>query len=111
LAFHFVPPRPTPLSIIGGGLAAPRILEHSGWKHLQEGKCFEGIDVQLIKGVYKGFRGTIIGDYDSADRVYHRDWQETPRPSDLASILLSIRAWNSNQVLTDIPVEQAYHAA
>ncbi|KAJ7801926.1 hypothetical protein B0H14DRAFT_2614863 [Mycena olivaceomarginata] len=111
LAFDFVPQGPTPFSIIGDGVAAPRIFERSCLKHLKEGQRFEGVDVQLIKGVHKGFRGTIVGDYDSATRVYRREWEETPSPSDFAGILLSIRAWNSNQMLTEIPLEHVYHAA
>ncbi|KAJ7754909.1 hypothetical protein B0H14DRAFT_2635323, partial [Mycena olivaceomarginata] len=89
----------------------PLIFDPSGLKYQKRGARFEGIEVQIIKGVHKGFRGTIIGDYDSESRAQRMDWQEELDPSDFAGILLSIRAAGSNHVISGIRVEDVYHAA
>jgi hypothetical protein len=39
------------------------------------------------------------------------DWQEESDPSDFAGILLSIRAVDSNHIISGIRVEDVYHAA
>ncbi|KAJ7877885.1 hypothetical protein B0H14DRAFT_2567451, partial [Mycena olivaceomarginata] len=101
----------TRIPVLRQQIEFPLIFDPSGLKYQKRGARFEGIEVQIIKGVHKGFRGTIIGDYDSESRAQRMDWQEELDPSDFAGILLSIRAAGSNHVISGIRVEDVYHAA
>jgi hypothetical protein len=96
---------------IGQPIDFPNLFDHSYLKRMKRGQRFEGIDVQIMRGVHKGFWGSVIGDYNSESRARRMDWQEDPNPTDFAGILLSIRELGSNRVITGVRVEDVYHAA
>ncbi|KAJ7826395.1 hypothetical protein B0H14DRAFT_2595865 [Mycena olivaceomarginata] len=110
LEFDFHPHVPQPIMTIGQPIDFPNLFDRSCLKRMKRGQRFEGIDVQIMRGVHKGFRGSVIGDYDSESRARRMDWQEDPNPTDFAGILLSIRELGSNRVITGVRVEDVYHA-
>ncbi|KAJ6467716.1 hypothetical protein C8R45DRAFT_938375 [Mycena sanguinolenta] len=76
------------------------------------GRRFEGIEVQVNPGKFKGLRGAVVGDHDSRVRVERMDSKNKHAWASLGDsrgIILSIGKERSNKVVENIPIEHVVH--
>ncbi|KAJ6473780.1 hypothetical protein C8R45DRAFT_935898 [Mycena sanguinolenta] len=76
------------------------------------GRRFEGIEVQVKRGRFKGLCGAVVGDHDSQARVEHLDSKNKHAwvsPEDSKGIMLSLGKERSNEVVENVPIEQVVH--
>ena len=76
------------------------------------GRRFEGIEVQVKCGKFKGLRGTVVGDHDSQARVERMDSKNKhawTSPDDSHGIILSIGKERTNEVVENVPIEYVVH--
>ncbi|KAJ6470359.1 hypothetical protein C8R45DRAFT_1104790 [Mycena sanguinolenta] len=76
------------------------------------GRRFEGIEVQVKRGTFKGLCGAVVGDHDSQARVERLDSKNKHAwvsPEDSKGIMLSIGKERSNEVVENVLIEQVVH--
>lgn len=70
---------------------------------------FEGLEVVVVrKHKHKGFRGVVIGDHPSTERVEHLKKAKRIDPQDTAGLEVTIREQSSNTTVI-VPIEHVVH--